>query len=206
MHAFSSGPIRVRAAGTALLFALALLPGCSATRITSIWKDPGVVPQPFHKVVGIAMSQDAALRRIAEDAFVRAVGAPTAVAGYSVVPDAEMQDKDQVRARIEASGADGTVVYRVVGVEHQERWVPPTYYGDAWGYWGYAAPMVYEPGYLATDRIVQVETNAYQVQAARLIWAARSETMNPNDAQQTIDEVVKATVEAMRKDGILPVQ
>jgi hypothetical protein len=204
MHAFSSGSVRVGAA--ALLSALVLIAGCSATRITSVWKEPGLAPQPFRKVVGIAMSQDAELRRLAEDAFVRAVGVPTAVAGYSVVPDGEMQNKDEVRARVEAAGADGAVVYRVVGVEHQERWVPPTYYGDAWGYWGYAAPMVYEPGYLATDRIVQVETNAYQVPTAKLIWAARSDTLNPSDAQQTIDEVVKATVEAMRKDGILPAQ
>lgn len=195
-----------RGAVAALLFATALLPACSATRITSIWKDPALGPFQFRRVVGIAMSQDTALRRIAEDEFVRAVGAPTAVAGYSIVSDDEMQNKDQVRARIEAAGVDGAVVFRVVSVENQERWVPPTYYGDAWGYWGFAAPMVYQPGYLTTDRIVQVETNAYQVQNARLVWSARSETIDPKDAQQTIDEVVAETVKAMRKDGILPAQ
>jgi hypothetical protein len=195
-----------RGAVAALLFAIALLPACTATRITSIWKDPALGPFQFRRVVGIAMSQDTALRRLAEDEFVRAVGAPTAVAGYSIVPDDEMQNKDQVRARIEAAGVDGAVVFRVVSVENQERWVPPTYYGDAWGYWGFAAPMVYQPGYLTTDRIVQVETNAYQVQNARLIWSARSETIDPKDAQQTIDEVVDETVKAMRKDGILPAQ
>ncbi len=200
------GSSRLRGAIAALLFAVVLLPGCTATRITSIWKDPGIAPVQFRKVVGIALSQDAALRRLAEDEFVRAVGPPTAVAGYSVVPDAEIQDKDKVRARVEAAGVDGAVVFRVVGVENEERWVPPTYYGDAWGYWGFAAPMVYEPGYLRTDRIVSVETNVYQVQTARLIWAAHSDTMNPNDARQLIDEVVKSTVAAMRKDGILPAQ
>ena len=196
----------MRASFLSFLFAIALLPGCTATRITSIWKDPGIGPLQFHKVVGIALSQDAALRRLAEDEFVRAVGVPTAVAGYSVVPDAEMQDKDKVRARVEAAGFDGAVVFRVVSVESTERWVPPTYYGDAWGYWGFAAPMVYQPGYLTTDRVVSVETNAYQVQGARLVWAAHSDTMNPNDARQLISEVVDATVDAMRKEGILPPQ
>ena len=195
-----------RGAIATLLFAIALLPACTATRITSVWKDPALGPFQFRRVVGIAMSQDTALRRLAEDEFVRAVGAPTAVAGYSIVPDDEMQNKDQVRARIEAAGVDGAVVFRVAGVETQERWVPPTYYGDAWGYWGFAAPMVYQPGYLTTDRIVQVETNAYQVQNARLVWSARSETIDPKDAQQMIDEVVDETVKAMRKDGILPAQ
>jgi hypothetical protein len=190
----------------ALLLAIALLSGCTATQITAVWKDPALGPFQFRRVVGIAMSQDTALRRLAEDEFVRAVGAPTAVAGYSIIPDDEMQNKDQVRARIEAAGVDGAVVFRVVSVEDQERWVPPTYYGDAWGYWGFAAPMVYQPGYLTTDRIVQVETNAYQVQSGRLVWSARSQTIDPKDAQQTIDEVVAQTVKAMRKDGILPAQ
>ena len=194
----------MRAPALSFLVAIALLPGCTATRVTSVWKDPAIGPIQFHKVVGIAMSQDAALRRLAEDEFVRAVGVPTAEAGYSVVPDAEMQDKDKVRARVEAAGFDGAVVFRVVKVESEERWVPPTYYGDAWGYWGFAAPMVYQPGYLTTDRTVSVETNAYQVQGARLVWAAHSDTMNPNDARQLISEVVDATVSAMRKDGILP--
>jgi hypothetical protein len=202
MRSLLSGTSRGVVAG--LLFATVLSAACTATRITSIWKDPALGPFQFRRVVGIAMSQDTALRRLAEDEFVRAVGAPTAVAGYSIVPDDEMQNKDQVRARIEAAGVDGAVVFRVVGVENQERWVPPTYYGDAWGYWGFAAPMVYQPGYLTTDRIVQVETNAYQVQNARLVWSARSETIDPKDAQQTIDEVVDATVKSMREDGILP--
>jgi malate synthase len=92
------------------------------------------------------------------------------------------------------------VVFRLVGVEEQERWVPPTYYGNAWGYWGYAAPMVYEPGYLTTDRIVQVESAAYAVSNARLVWAARSDTLNPSNAKQLVGEVVRAVVERMRDD------
>lgn len=184
--------------------ASAVLSGCASTQVTSVWRDPALGPVQFRQVVGVALSQDATLRRLAEDEFVRAVGPSVAIAGYAVIPDDEIEDKEKARARIEATGADGAVVFRLIGVEQQERWVPPTYYGNAWGYWGYAAPRVYDPGYLTTDRIVQVEASAYAVPTARLVWAAHSDTLNPSNATQLVDEVVRAVVERMRKDGLLP--
>jgi hypothetical protein len=187
----------------AALLALAAL-ACAATRVTSTWRDPAVGPVQFRKVVGIALSQDTTLRRIAEDEFVRAVGPEIGVAGYSVVEDDALRDREAVKQRVEAAGADGVVVFRLVGVEEQERWVPPTTYGSAWGYWGIAAPMVYEPGYLTTDRIVQVEANAYEVAGARLLWSARSETFNPSNANQLVEEVVTAMVAELRKEKLLP--
>jgi hypothetical protein len=177
--------------------------GCTSTRITSTWRDPGVGPVQFSRVVGLALTQDTTLRRIAEDEFVRAAGSSGAIAGYGVVPDEEMSDKTRVQQRVEASGADGAAVFRLVSVETEERWVPPTTYGTAWGYWGLASRRVYEPGYLATDRIVQVETAVYDVASARLIWAARSETINPTDAHALIDEVVHAVVAEMREAKLL---
>jgi hypothetical protein len=190
--------------GIATALALAAVLACASTRVTSTWSDPGVGPLELRRVVGLALSQNATLRRLAEDEFVREVGAERAIAGYSVVSDEEMRDREAVKARVEAAGADGAVVFRLASVETQERWVPPTYYGNAWGYWGFAAPMVYEPGYLTTDQIVQVETNVYRVADARLVWAARSETLNPSDANTLIDEVVRAVVAEMRKAGLLP--
>jgi hypothetical protein len=177
---------------------------CASTQIVSTWRDPAIGPMQFRKVVGIALSQDSTLRRLAEDQFVRAVGPGTAIAGYGVVDDSEMRDKATVQQRVEAAGADGVVVFRLVGVEQQERWVPPTTYGNAWGYWGSVAPLVYEPGYLTTDRIVQIETNAYDVATARLVWSARSETFNPKDASALIDGVVDASVAELRKEKLLP--
>jgi hypothetical protein len=172
----------------------------------STWRDPALGERGFElqKVVGIALSQDATLRRIAEDAFVRRIGPAHALAGYAVVPDDAIQDRERVRALVRAAGADGAVVFRLVSVEDRETWVPPTYYSSMTGYWGWAAPIVYEPGYLRTDRVAQVETNLFRVADERLLWSARSETLNPSASHQEIDGLVDALVAAMRKAGFLP--
>lgn len=192
-----------RGLGIAVLL-LGVLAGCASTQITSTWRDPAIGPVQFRKVVGIALSSDGTLRRIAEDEFVRAVGPAIGIAGYAIVSDEELSDRDAVRARVQAAGVDGAVVFRLASVETQERWVPPTMYGNAWGYWGYAAPMVYEPGYMTTDRTAVVETNVYNVADARLVWAARSETLNPRNAHALIDDVVRVVVAKMRGEKLLP--
>jgi hypothetical protein len=189
--------------GAALALATVAIFGCASTKISSTWRDPAVGPVRFQRVVGVALTQDPTLRRMAEDEFVRKVG-PEAIASYTILPDDELEDREIARKRIQAAGVEGAVIFRLVGVEKQERWVPPTSYGSAWSYWGWAGPMVSQPGYLATDRIVQVETTAYRVSDARLIWAARSNTLNPADANEVIDGVVDASVAALRKDGLLP--
>ena len=120
------------AVGAVLAVAAAEL-GCASTRITSTWRDPGVGAVRFRKVVGVALARDATLRRLAEDEFVRALGPAAALAGYAVIPDEEVRDRDKAKARVEAAGADGVVVFRLVGVETEQRWVPPTSYGHAWG-------------------------------------------------------------------------
>jgi hypothetical protein len=191
---------RSRLACVGLAFALA----CASTHLTSTWRDPGVGAVQFRKVAGLALSQDATLRRVAEDAFVKSVGPRYAVAAYALIPDDEIRDKDKVRARLEAAGVDGAALFRLVGVDERKTWVPPTSYGGFGAYYGWAAPMAYQPGYLATDRVVQVETTLYSVAQARLVWAARSETLNPKTAQETIDGVVSAVVAAMRKDQLIP--
>jgi len=194
-------PRRVaRALGACILLALA----CASTKLTSQWRDPATQSIQFHRVAGIALSQDQTLRRVAEDEFVKALTPEYAVAGYSLIPDDELTDKEKVKARLAKAGIDGAVVFRLVAVDERQTWVPPTSYSGMWGYYGYAAPMVYQPGYLATDRVVQVETMLYSVDQARLVWAAHSETLNPKSTQETIDGVVEAAVGAMRKQKLLP--
>jgi hypothetical protein len=182
----------------------ALAAGCAATRLTSTWRDPAIDAVQFQKVVGIAMTADAVVRRLAEDEFVRTVGPDRGVAGYTLIPDEELRDRERARERLEAAGVDGAVVYRLASVDERERWVPPTSYGSMWGYWGWAGPMVYEPGYLTTDQYVQIETALYSVSDARLVWAGRSETFNPSSVQELIEEVVQVSVAELREEQLLP--
>jgi hypothetical protein len=182
------------------------LAGC-ATALKESWLDPSITSKPhFKKVVVAVLSPDQTVRRAAEDALVAHIKRAEAVPSYTLFSESEVKDRDRVKARLLEAGVDGAVVMRLIGVSQQTTWVPgnypPPYYNMS-GYWGYANTAVYDPGYLRTDTIAQMETNIYSVADEKLIYAARSETINPGDAVSMVNDIAKAIAADLKKRGVL---
>jgi len=72
-----------------------------------------------------------------------------------------------------------------------------------WGGWAYGWSSVYDPGYVRTDQYVSFNTNVYSVADAKLVWASRSETMNPSSIPQLADEVITANVQEMKHQKVM---
>lgn len=195
-----------------MLFGLAMLAaGCATTQIQSSWTDPSAESIHFDKVVVFALAKDPATRRIAEDELVRGSPSGRVVASYTFVPDAELGDVEAVKQKVLARGFDGAVVMRPVGTQTRTTVVPgaplPPFgspYSNLWGYYGYGWPGAYAPDTVRTDRYVEVETLVYSVSDDKLLWGARSETMNPASVNELVDDVAKAAREDLRKQGLIP--
>jgi len=100
----------------------------------------------------------------------------------------------------------GLVAMRLIKSEKQVTLVPGGYatsFPRFWGYYGHAWPIVYDPGYLRTDTIVQVETKVYSLTDDKLIWAGLSETFNPRDAQALVRGVEQAVAKDLQKQGLI---
>lgn len=183
--------------------------GCASTAITSSWKDPALERVPFRKVLVVFQHSDAALRHQLERTMAAEI--PNAVPAHAVFRDDEVRDVERVKERVRAGGYDSAVIMRVVSVEREVSYVPgrvyavPSYYRGFWGYWGYGWRSVYEPGYMRSDRVVNIATNVYSVADDRLVWASQSETFNPASLRNAVAEVVRvtsrATGEALRARG-----
>jgi hypothetical protein len=191
--------------------AFAVLAGCASTQLSTVWKDPNLGKEPFQKVMVITMAQEESVRRSAEDAFVAALakGKTRAVASYTVFPQNAVQDTAALRQLIGQTGCDGVVVYRLVGMDKSQDYVPGAayysspYYSSFYGYYGWSAPTTYSPGYVVENTTVVIESAAYTLDPARLLWTARSETFNPSNAQTLIKEVTSASVSAMKGEGLI---
>jgi hypothetical protein len=194
------------------LTAVAAAVGCASTNMVSVWKDDSAGDLRFQKVMVLAMGSDQAIRRQAEDAFVRALPKQvTGVASYTVLSDADMRNKDTVVAKVQEAGCDAAAVYRLVSVDTQQSYVPGTtyvtgygapYYGTFGGYWGATSAVVYEPGYLVEDQVIQIECNVYKVADGKIVWSGRSETLNPGSTMDLIDDVVFTTIDQMKADKV----
>jgi hypothetical protein len=161
-------------------------------------------PEPFQKVVAIAMSPDEILRRIAENEVVRRLPENTeGVAGYSLITKDDRGDVDKVRAILKEAEVDGAAVFRLVSTNSQFQYNRGTVYANFWGYYGWAWPVVYDPGYLMMEKVVLIESNVYSIKSGDLLWAGYTETTDPSSSQKVIDDVARLAVRKMKQLGLV---
>ena len=194
-----------------LVLASALAAG---PKFTSTWKAPEASTTSFagRKVAALLISDDQSLRISGEEALVRelaSIGVTDGVASYRIVPREELRDADRARPWYERAGVDGVVSMRLVKAETHKTsssavWTSPTY-SSLWGYYGYGWGSVYvfDPGRDTPETVAVIETLVFSVPQNKLLWAGVTESTDPKDAQRVIEDVVEATVEEMRKQGLL---
>jgi hypothetical protein len=193
-----------------LLLAPLALAACasSKTTLTMKWKEPSVTELRFSKIVTVGVSADARWREIVEDELSYLVR--NAVPAYSVIPADAVRDIETAKKFIKGGGYDAAVVLRLVGVDKETTYYSgagpwwPDYYGSMWGYWGYAWPAVYDPGYMSTTRYVTVEALIYRVADEKLLFAARSRTSDPSSTRALTGEVTKAVRDELMRQKLIP--
>ena len=182
--------------------------GCSATKLTSVWKAPEFTSPPdFQKLLVMYVSRDISRRRAAEEKLVSLIGPQKATASYLVIPEEEVRDVEKAKVRVKAGGFDAVVAMRTVDVNQQTTYVPGTtyapYYASPWGYYGRGWGYAYDPGYVRTDTVYQIETLVYDVAKEKLLWASRSETVSPSSVEKMVGEIAVAVADRMRTEGVI---
>jgi hypothetical protein len=204
-----------RASTYGLVLALAATAvACASTSFHSTWKAPGAEPLSFKgkKVAALIVSKEEGVRYGAEDALAQELSARGAVGipAYSLIPKELVQDKEKAKEFMAKAQVAGVVAMRVVGKDKEITSSPGGYYGGPayatfWGggYYGYGWGAVYSPSYVQTDTIVIVETLVYSLEQDKLIWAAQSETTNPEKVGPFIKELVAKAAAELKKQGLI---
>lgn len=194
----------LRVVGALLAVTLACATGGSPEFETS-WRDPKVSAFHFRRLlVSYATSDDQTRRRV-EDKLARQL--PNAYAAYRVAPDLNTRDQPGATALLREKLFDGAVVMRVVDVKDRTTYVPlSTWYTghpSFYTYWGSSWGMVQRPGYVVNDRVVSVETAIYSIKEDKLVWAARTRTLNATSPSKLVDETVDAVVNHLRSQQLV---
>ena len=187
------------------------LTACATTTFNSSWKAPDAQPMGSlagQKVVAVAVSRNAAVRRSAEDTLVSVLNANGAqgIPSYSILGDDT--DEAKAKAAIEKSGAVAVVVMRPVAKEKEISSTASMYmgprYGPYWGgYYGYGWGGAWGGTEIRTDTIVIVETLVYSLKQNKLVWAGESKTTNPSKVDAFVREVAAGAGKEMKKAGLL---
>lgn len=193
-------------AGIVVFMTLPLLWSCaSTTALTAVWKDPAY-QGPAKKVVVVGLAKQESIRNLFEDEFVKQLAARKidAVASHTLVPFAQMGDRNLALSKIKGVRADTVLATRLVDRKSVETYVPGTPYPGYYDSWGGYYGFVYSPGYVRQDDYVYLETNLYQSATEKLVWSARSETWLVDSSQGPIVPFIKQMVEKLGTDKIIP--
>ena len=182
----------------------------AAPKFSSVWKSPdaGSVSFAGKKVAALVIAQDDSLRVAGEESLVRELTARglQSVATYRIAPKEELQSADRAKVWFEKANVEGVVALRPVSKDKRTTYTPSTwvnpYYSTLWGYYGYGWGSMYIPGSVQQDTVVVVETTIYSVPRNQLVWAAVSETKNPKDLRQFVEDLVKESVKELHKQGL----
>ncbi len=197
------------------LVVLAVLAGMACatqTTLSNVWRSDSYPSGTMHSILVIGIAQSEARQRSFEDGFAAALALQDveAVARYQVLPGNERLSKASIQAAINGQGFQGVIVTRLLGIDEETTYVPPTsyartgYYGRRmYGYYGSSWDTVHDPGYTVTDTTVRLETHLYDARTADLVWAAHSDTFNPISVNDIIDSVTKKLTLRLAEDGML---
>jgi hypothetical protein len=190
--------------------AVAMLVSCGTpTSFVNTWRDPDAQPLAFKKILVVAFVPDEGQRRTAEDQMVANIKKAEAIQSYKILSKAQMKDSDASKATINELGVDGIITMRWLGKDEKLEYVPgtsyygPSYYQPFWGYYGYASPMMYDPGYYTQSQIIRLETNIYSYPDEKIIWTGHSETTDPTSLNDLINSVAVATSKELVKEGLI---
>jgi hypothetical protein len=194
-----------------------LLAACSSTNVTNSWKDKSVEQASFRKVLVIAMlpEKDRSLRQQMENELVddlakKGYSAMSSYAEYGPKAFAGMGEK-QVLQQLDRNKIDGVITVSLLNTEQSEDYVPGSVRYEPYAvvynrfYRSYQTyyNRIYTPGYTDKQTNYFFETNLYDVNSNKLLYSAQSKSFDPSSASQIANEVSKAVVKDMQKNGIL---
>jgi hypothetical protein len=186
--------------------------GCSASNswLVQVWTDPSITDRPAGKTLIIGMAREDVNRRLFESEMsalfeFKGVDADASYTLLPELPEANESGKEAVRAAIAGKRFKTVLVTRLIRIETEVEYVPGTAHSvetldpDHLGFfshYGQSYTVVHEPGYLVQNQVVRLETRMFDVASEVLIWAAVSETFNP----ETVSDVVRTFGAEMLED------
>lgn len=201
-------PLRLLVAAASIAF----LAACQTTSIQSAWYDTSYKGGAFRKVVVIASDGTTADSRVFEDIFVQKLQATgiQAVPGYTTVPADARRAEGPFAAAVQATGADGVILVRLLRVDTRTQVSTMMMPGPMIGPWGgFYGPGFYGGGFYAVPDVTQyqvasVETNVYSVPTRTLVWAATTQTVDPGTVTKEAPNYANIIIAQLQQRGLVP--
>jgi hypothetical protein len=213
----------------AVSFILGLVSCATHTALETSWQLPNSGGAPFKKLAVIGIMRDDTESTALESAIVDKLShnGIQAIPGFSVLNGEKKLAKEEMEKRVAGTGADAVLLFKVIAVDKERNYVPPTTYviptgssSEWWqdkywgyynpyphGYFGYWYPAVQvtaTPGYWESSTAYRVESTLYRTSDNKLVWTAVSDTYDPKNQVDLGGSLAGAILEKLERAGLIP--
>jgi hypothetical protein len=192
-----------------VLFGVLFMTGCSATRLTTSWRDESLKPGQIKKIMILAIVEKKVVRARLEDEFVKSLRemGVDAVQSYKFLPELKGIDAAAVKTILTENGRDSVLAIKLVDTKKETVQVPGTItptYSNFGSFYSGTTSAVYLPGYSYDYKIYSVQSNLYTVTDDKLVWTGVTES---EEDMGSVDDALKKFAEfitkAMKKQGVI---
>ena len=200
--------------GVITVISLMIFSSCSGGKMASTWTDESYEVEYFDKILIVGNSPNVSVRYAFEKELKEKIEKKgvTAISSLEVLPKEEKISKEAFDKYFSDADIDAVLVTRLVKLQETAEFVEgQTTYNQAEykssGYFYTFYHSVYientDPNYFQTERVYQIETSLFKVDGEKLVWHALSESYNPNDALEIIDDQAKNIAKKLSAGGYL---
>ena len=184
-----------------------LVAACASVSVNSAWRDPTYQGPPFKNVMVFAWVDRPSVRRTVEDIFVGDLTRRglSAVASYTLIPDARDVKRAAVVEAAKKSGVDSVLVNRLQGVdlEVQEMEVQPFITPDPSDVWtDYpigGAPVTVD----VQSRTAYLMSNLYDAKTQKMVWWGKMDAAATKNAAALARGMAGRVLSALGSAGLL---
>lgn len=196
-----------------LIISLVSLTGCASSAIEQSWIADNAGDASLGRTLVFVMVPSETDRRQSEDLFAQTLQpAIDVTAAYTVVKDMPVAPPTQaeVTERAQSLGFNSILVVRIIETRDQAVYRPGGaylfgrhHYG-LWGHSDFGYPLMLDPGYYDTVRVMVVELSLYTLDPQRLLWSGKAELFDPRDLAGSVRRLADGMVKDLLAKGLLP--
>ena len=184
--------------------------GCAAITFEMTWRDPGYRGRPFAKLLVVGATDDAANRRIYENALVGALTrrGVDAVASHTLISRESDVRREKIVEAVKASGADGLIATRLIGVETRTTQMPWQATGQAAGQEDtdlFRYDSLLGPQAIVREdyRVAQLDSTVFDARTEKMVWWGRTSTFPTDDIATLSRELSESLANALKSAALL---
>jgi hypothetical protein len=194
-----------------LAVSVSFLFACASTTLKTVWMDEAYTGGTLKKVFVMGVSDKPSVKRFFEDEFVRELKArgTDAIASYTVIPDAKMNDKDYIASESRKLGIDAVLVTKLVDKKTVETRYPSEIRDTSLNYRGgwhgdtMRGSSTVTPGMVVQNTVVVLETNVYELNADKPIFSATSEAYLEDSPDPIIRSFVQRLIQELSQKKLV---